>query len=637
MFCGVLAFSWRGTSQYHLKKASSMVSNIHRTKFSTGALVLLISLLFAGCGGGGETGPQGLATLVRVESEAPGSHCSAGGSRIVAGSDTNGDATLDAAEVSSTQYVCNAAPGAVGAAGTTGAVGSDGFSTLVLMINEPSGLNCPEGGQKLTAGKDANRDSILDAAEVTSTGYVCNGTNGIDGARGINSLLAVTVEAAGAHCAFGGNKVSSGLDSNSNGTLDSAEITSSNYLCNGSPGPTGAAGPSGMGVVWTSVTNSAVLAQPNSGYLADSAAEVTVTLPSALAIGDVVRVSGVGSGGWNIAQQAGQVIATAGLVSTTIGAVWTPRESSRSWHSMASSADGSKLVAVDTGGLIYTSTDSGVTWTPHDSNRAWWSVASSADGSKLVAAVVGGQIYTSTDSGQTWTARDSNRGWVAIASSADGVELVAAVSFGQLYTSNDSGATWTARESTRRWQSVASSADAAKLGVVEYTAQVYTSIGSGVTWTARDSNRGWYSVASSADGTKLVAAVNNGQIYTSADSGLTWRPHGSTLYWGAVASSADGMRLVAIPGGDHIYISTDSGLTWTARDSVRFWGAVTVSADGTKLLASEQSGPLYTSVATTSLGVAGSISGEQYEAIELQYVGSGVFSVLSYVGSLVVR
>ena len=109
-----------------------MVSNIHRTKFSTGALVLLISLLFAGCGGGGETGPQGLATLVRVESEAPGSHCSAGGSRIVAGSDTNGDATLDAAEVSSTQYVCNAAPGAVGAAGTTGAVGSDGFSTRFM-------------------------------------------------------------------------------------------------------------------------------------------------------------------------------------------------------------------------------------------------------------------------------------------------------------------------------------------------------------------------------------------------------------------------------------------------------------------------------------------------------------------------
>jgi hypothetical protein len=47
------------------------------------------------------------------------------------------------------------------------------------------------------------------------------------------------------------------------------------------------------------------------------------------------------------------------------------------------------------GGKIYTSTDSGVTWTPRDSSRNWWAVASSADGSKLVAVVDGGQIYTS--------------------------------------------------------------------------------------------------------------------------------------------------------------------------------------------------------------------------------------------------
>lgn len=72
---------------------------------------------------------------------------------------------------------------------------------------------------------------------------------------------------------------------------------------------------------------------------------------------------------------------------------------------MASSADGSKLVALDYVGLIYTSTDSGVTWIPHDSARVWSSVATSADGSKLVAAVYGGQIYTSIDSGVSWTPR----------------------------------------------------------------------------------------------------------------------------------------------------------------------------------------------------------------------------------------
>ena len=75
--------------------------------------------------------------------------------------------------------------------------------------------------------------------------------------------------------------------------------------------------------------------------------------------------------------------------------IWTARDSSRNWASVASSADGSKLAAVENGGRIYISTDSGVTWTAHDSNRSWASVTSSADGTKLVAAVNGGQIYTS--------------------------------------------------------------------------------------------------------------------------------------------------------------------------------------------------------------------------------------------------
>jgi photosystem II stability/assembly factor-like uncharacterized protein len=70
----------------------------------------------------------------------------------------------------------------------------------------------------------------------------------------------------------------------------------------------------------------------------------------------------------------------------------------RDWISVASSADGTKLIAAVNNGQLYTSTDSGVNWTPRmtDLNRPWWSVASSEDGGKLVAVVtLGGQIYTS--------------------------------------------------------------------------------------------------------------------------------------------------------------------------------------------------------------------------------------------------
>src|SRR6185436_19566934 len=73
------------------------------------------------------------------------------------------------------------------------------------------------------------------------------------------------------------------------------------------------------------------------------------------------------------------------------------------WSSVASSADGSKLVAGIEGGGIYSSSDGGVTWTPSGASIAnWTSVASSADGSKLAAVAPGGGIYLSTNFGATW-------------------------------------------------------------------------------------------------------------------------------------------------------------------------------------------------------------------------------------------
>ena len=61
--------------------------------------------------------------------------------------------------------------------GDDGAAGAAGISTLALVTNEPAGANCANGGQKVQTGADKNGNSILDAGEVTSTNYVCNGTS----------------------------------------------------------------------------------------------------------------------------------------------------------------------------------------------------------------------------------------------------------------------------------------------------------------------------------------------------------------------------------------------------------------------------------------------------------------------------
>jgi hypothetical protein len=95
------------------------------------------------------------------------------------------------------------------------------------------------------------------------------------------------------------------------------------------------------------------------------------------------------------------------------------------------------------GGKIYTSADSGATWTTNLTltlaitdyfNTYFPSVASSADGTKLVATVPYGTIYTSTNSGATWMSNNvPNTNWSCVASSVDGNKLVATVNGGGIY------------------------------------------------------------------------------------------------------------------------------------------------------------------------------------------------------------
>jgi hypothetical protein len=383
---------------------------------------------------------------------------------------------------------------------------------------------------------------------------------------------------------------------------------------------------------WQVVTGPLQQAQPNAGYVASSASLVTIILPASPAIGDIVRVTGPGAGGWQIVQNAGQTVLAVNL--GVVGANWTPRASSLNWRCVASSSDGTKLVAGVDGGPIYTSTDSGANWTARAGVGPWYCVASSADGTKLVAGVNNGQIFTSTDSGVNWLARPVSGQWYSIASSSDGTKLVAVSLNGQIYTSTTSGVTWMPRDSARQWYSVASSSDGTKLVAVVYGGQIFTSTNSGQTWTPRDSNWYWSSVASSGDGTKLVAGALGGQIFTSTDSGLTWGPRDTVQQWNSVASSSDGSKLVAGANNGQIYTSTDSGGTWSPRDTSRAWDAVASSADGGKLVAVVYGGQIYTSgPATTTPGVSGYLLGGQNTAIELQYIGNNQFLPLSHEGA----
>lgn len=64
----------------------------------------------------------------------------------------------------------------------------------------------------------------------------------------------------------------------------------------------------GASFTWTEVTTTSQSAAVNSGYIANNAGLVTITIPTTCAVGDTVQVAGVGAGGWAIAQNASEII-----------------------------------------------------------------------------------------------------------------------------------------------------------------------------------------------------------------------------------------------------------------------------------------------------------------------------------------
>ena len=129
-----------------------------------------------------------------------------------------------------------------------GADGVNGLNTLVTIADEAAGANCSDGGKKIDVGLDMDSSGSIDGGEILSTAYVCNGSAGADGTAGTNglsSLSLITDEAAGPNCANGGKKIQTGLDANANGSLDGGEVATTDYVCNGLDGTNGTNGADG--------------------------------------------------------------------------------------------------------------------------------------------------------------------------------------------------------------------------------------------------------------------------------------------------------------------------------------------------------------------------------------------------------
>jgi hypothetical protein len=312
--------------------------------------------------------------------------------------------------------------------------------------------------------------------------------------------------------------------------------------------------------------------------------------------------------------------------------IWTQTSAPiTNWSSVASSADGSKLVAAVSGGLIYASTNGGAIWQPTSApTGSWQSLCSSADGSILAATAIG-TTYISKDSGITWQNTNSPGGtWLSC--SADGNKMFALVGW-QLFASTNAGSSWKDLSLSVipvgfHFIAVASSADGNENIVLSGGSgsvgfDTHADLWAG--WTAASTegalgNGRTASVASSAGGNKLAAYLNGigpftpgGRLYTSANAGSTWTVTVvSATNLTSITSSADGIRLAAVATGDTIYMSTNSGTNWIPVNvPVANWVSVSSSADGNRMVAAANGGGIYTwqTTAQPSLSVVGSASG----------------------------
>ena len=78
--------------------------------------------------------------------------------------------------------------------GAGGEDGLDGMSVMVTVVDEPSGDNCPSGGSKVSFGYDTNENGVLDATEVTTSTFICNGENGETGQDGMTGMSVQVVQ-----------------------------------------------------------------------------------------------------------------------------------------------------------------------------------------------------------------------------------------------------------------------------------------------------------------------------------------------------------------------------------------------------------------------------------------------------------
>ena len=189
-------------------------------------------------------------------------------------------------------------------------------SAGVLNVSGGTGINTEGSGNTVTLNADGTVPLEFTTDDTNTAIPSANNLN-VFGGTGIqtsSSMHTVTI-------AVDGSVVGETITGNSGGAL-SPTTGNWNIVGTGDITTTGSGSTltisSTGNVAWIDVTAATQTRAVNVGYTANRATLITFTLPSTAAYGSTLKVLGKGSGGWKIAQNAGQTIVM-GSASTTAG------------------------------------------------------------------------------------------------------------------------------------------------------------------------------------------------------------------------------------------------------------------------------------------------------------------------------
>jgi hypothetical protein len=180
------------------------------------------------------------------------------------------------------------------------------------------------------------------------------------------------------------------------------------------------------------------------------------------------------------------------------GATWISNSipTNEFWYAVASSLNGSNLIAAANGdytdtnpGVIYTSTNGGNLWVSNSLPQAFWNtVASSGDGSELLAGARASTVYLSTNGGKNWTSAELFGFFTGSAISGDGTWMLAAAN-DYIYSSYDSGGTWGSNNApSQAWELVAAALDGTRAAAISSGGIYYVASASAPTITPKGTN-----------------------------------------------------------------------------------------------------------------------------------------------------